>query len=901
MSKVEKMSLIDILSEIEPMIYRYNVDYIFEDSEKLLEFLEKYKDVIENGVLIVPGLLEYETYINKEKLVLVLMFNYKENIIKLERRLEELIQGRTNFTEEQRMVAVMKLQKEIEMQKQIFNKLVEVSRGIRSFLINYYYIESEERYRIVLLGRKDIIDEKIPQTTKSFKKFDKVDSNFKKKSPDKNLGLEFALQSLLLTDLSEIFTRRELGAAIRTMILDNNVLKRGEKTHNELEQLKRLPNRDEYEDIAKNINFVEILSDVKETLREYAEHMDIDKLLLISAFRFFDALENNCINPKMQSNIEEILQQILSNISDKKLQIDCELEMKDNGIFVLKRVTYSVADLEKTLSRFNGGSYISLREVEEYRKKVNEEQVTLLKIPAGYADILFSIDELKELALLSEDNLIYVAGKLNWKNETILTAIINIGTCSSKTILILLESEKISLKEVVELYEENIISLDTIIQIKGIIDLSEGVDLEKINEYYTELQENSEDEELVNRYNKYVELYKMVYIEDKSNEEKEKKASSIVEMLIENFEGKEYNKAIKEYYKRGLITLNSIVEWSNENLVVELYNEGIILLQELEDLTSEGKVSKKYIIEIYEHTIWDANLKQEQRVSMLIKGWISIETIEQLFRKNLIDKEDLRILVDANIISEESRTKIIESLSREEAEANSSICLVIDESLKKIKGNERCEQSTNYNYRSSGSKDKIIISPNAREEFFELLGAKKVRTTKIDEDNPFYNYQFYVIPGKDGKIHLNSPVIAERYYEDKETERIFATDNATYFFQYGDLMVLSNYAKKDEVVGKKENVVFRSNHTIANEKRKGNWASSVIGNIVRTLLSSDLKEYNSENQKLIILAKIRELYTSEQIMEMLSLEEEIDSGKHLYEVIKEKAAPNFDDNDDGTR
>jgi len=67
------------------------------------------------------------------------------------------------------------------------------------------------------------------------------------------------------------------------------------------------------------------------------------------------------------------------------------------------------------------------------------------------------------------------------------------------------------------------------------------------------------------------------------------------------------------------------------------------------------------------------------------------------------------------------------------------------------------------------------------------------------------------------------------------------------------------------------------------------------------MLSSDLKEYNSDNQKLIILAKIREMYSMERIKEIFELESQIDSGKHLYGVIKEKQVPNLDDSDDVLR
>ena len=78
MSKVEKMSMKDILSDIEPMLCKDNMGYIFYDREIAIKFLAKYDNIIEDSVAIEPILIEYEKHIDKEKLVLLLLFNYKE-------------------------------------------------------------------------------------------------------------------------------------------------------------------------------------------------------------------------------------------------------------------------------------------------------------------------------------------------------------------------------------------------------------------------------------------------------------------------------------------------------------------------------------------------------------------------------------------------------------------------------------------------------------------------------------------------------------------------------------------------------------------------------------------------------------------------------------------------------
>ena len=166
-----------------------------------------------------------------------------------------------------------------------------------------------------------------------------------------------------------------------------------------------------------------------------------------------------------------------------------------------------------------------------------------------------------------------------------------------------------------------------------------------------------------------------------------------------------------------------------------------------------------------------------------------------------------------------------------------------------------------------------------------------------DRDSPFYNYEFYVIPDESGGIGLNSVVIAERYYEDKETEEKFATNNATYFFKYKDLMVLSNL-RKSEMTKERKNIVFTANHALATEKKSGSWASSIIYGITRTMLSSDLKEYSKDEQRQIIIQKLSEIYSYEEIFEILDKATEIDLGEYTCEIEEPARKRKFQPSDD---
>ena len=73
-------------------------------------------------------------------------------------------------------------------------------------------------------------------------------------------------------------------------------------------------------------------------------------------------------------------------------------------------------------------------------------------------------------------------------------------------------------------------------------------------------------------------------------------------------------------------------------------------------------------------------------------------------------------------------------------------------------------------------------------------------------------------------------------------------------------------------------------------KESGHWAASVINNIAKTMLSTDLKEYNKENKKMIIFQKLKEVYSDEEMKKILDKALEIDYGEHNCEIFVKGAA-----------
>jgi len=653
------------------------------------------------------------------------------------------------------------------------------------------------------------------------------------------------------------------------MILENEILKNKLKTRDELEDLKTMESYEEYIGLIDSVSFDTIVPDIKNTLKEYVQYIDMDKLLLISAYRFYELLHEEDLEKELHEGIKDILEEILNNIKSNNASICCRLQSKKDNSYELQEITYSVNDIKKCISQFAGKVYLSSEEIEEYREKINNKEINLLQIDSEYIDVIFSKRELEELSKLSPENLLYVFNEYKW-----------------------------DISKIIELYENQAISIEHIRKIKEYIDLSESVNFEKLSLYYNQLDSNKE---AIEKYEIYLMLYKEIFINDTNAEEITQNSNIVMEKIAEMYEGEEYHKAVKHYYKQGLITIDVIAEWNNESFIMELFNENIITIDVISKLVNDNKFPVIYLNQIYDNLLTNKDMEYNERISLIKKGFTNESVIFDLYKKNLIFEEDLRKLAEEGFVRKQEMQNLINSRTLSELEKNSAIVLTGLNSLTKKNNDIYYDKSEGtYGHKNTKSTGKFIIDPNERERFIRLLKAYKANTD-LNEDSPFYNYDFYVIPDESGTIGLNSVVIAERYYEDKYSQTKFATNNATYFFKYKDLMVLSNL-RKSEMTKERQDIVFTANHVIANEKREGNWAKSVISSIVKTMISSDLKEYSRENQKIIIMKKLSEIYTPQEMKEILEMATQIDFGEYRGEIeapierrAKNNSAPKGDD------
>lgn len=905
MANPKKLNVIEIIMNSTFILKDNDIYRICENDDVALEIVSAFKAGAKlDGIRKL--LLKYSDYLNANNLLTVLLRNViefcdeKDKKIRtnnqvlagLEKRLERLKKDMDLIESVEIVKQIDKLKKEINEDTKAFNsaksglvELKEMAGGLDAIVPYYCYNTHEQRYEVNTLSLREIVEERIIVNEENEKRFNEVAAFFGE-GEDVN-GMRYVIQPINLEDLSYIFPSRRFGELVKTMIIENTAMKRG-VTSDEINRL-RYGDIEEYRKRVENYKWdIRFNSYIADVLKAYAQYIDVDSLLLLSAFRFNESLEEEMISPSAFEDVQTLIEGILKCIKDKKTKLYFERNFEEDGD---RRITrYCIDDVNDCLKRFRDGTYITKKQAIDFRQKMREEGTNLSQIDPEILDIVFSEEDLEEFAFLSGENLIFVAQRQNWDADKVVDSLKRNNNYSRETLMQLFEISNIGLTDLKQLYIDGFIEFEVFNNAKKEHRSSEFVSSDELLDYYNNTtqkglteQERKVEEDKLSRYTR---LYKQL-LEEAGEEQKEQYEEELITLISEG----ENSKSAAEYlYIQGILRLETIYDWYGEEFINELYSKGVVTLDDLTIITKTKKVSFEFLSNKYIDLVRNKDIEYEERLRYIRSGFISQYEIQNLFQRSLLSAADLIKLASEGFIEERLAKTVIENTTLEQLEANSPVRLVGANKLKKIDNNIYADDNDKdiqlptsiMPYR----KPKEIIDPDFRENYILLFGAILAETdTELDEDCPFYNYEFYIIPDETGKKGPNSVVIAERYYEDKNTEKRFATNNATYFFRYGDFMVLNNMPKS-EMDKERENIVFKANHVMASENRVGSWAASVAYCVVKTMLSSDLKDESKKNQREIIVDKLIQVFGIDGTNRILEMGIEIDSGMHNAEILE---------------
>lgn len=655
MKKLNKITLKELLDSTDLLMHLSDILYFCDDVETINEFVNstrKNSDL--NYKEIKDFLIKHENKINKQKLLLLIVKNYSDNIQLIDSILKDnTYKSKSNNSETLELI----IQK--QKQEQNLNIAKKIGKGMDESFAFYFYNTDTNRYDINIIDSKELIDGIKINSSANLKRFKEINQDFMESDKTETVGIEYLLQSIVLTDFNNIFPNEQIGDNMRTLLLENQILKNNVKTRKEIENLKK-QNYDEYENLIENNKFHDILSDMKNLLEKYIKYVDIDKLLAISAYRFEESLENEFISIENAPAIKEILNTIIKHTKNNKT-LTLSLQDRKNNSYDLKDIEYSLTDIINCINRFTDDSYIKKSQIEEYKNKINSEELTLFDLDPQYVKICFSPSELENIAKLNSQNLQYVSTILQWNKDKILNNIKFQKNCPVELLKDFMTKKIIYPNDIISLYKDNIIDIEYIKNLKEYSNFSNEISASELISLYDNYNKNKSEENNLINYTRYLDLYKEILLND-NPKETEKYSLNFMEQMIENYDKRHIDTHItqlEEFYKQGLLTLNTIIEWNDpsviETFLTDLYKENIIQLNDVKKFVKNGNLPFEYIKQL----VWEENINYEERLKLLEEGWIPEEEIFELYSKALIREDDLLKLSQKSIISKQKTLDII--------------------------------------------------------------------------------------------------------------------------------------------------------------------------------------------------------------------------------------------------
>ena len=564
------------------------------------------------------------------------------------------------------------------------------------------------------------------------------------------------------------------------------------------------------------------------------------------------------------------------------------LEYLDKQVAIeSKEINYTYEDAKNFIQRLDidHNIYISKKSIEDLKERLLHGE-DIANLPEESMWILNQMevteDEIEEIIKTSKENFAFGIIALDLSEDEIVEYAEKFKeNWSDKLRDYLVENHKLSIKSLFSLYYEGLIQPEFFKEFSEENDISSEINLQTINGLYRGIKNSEEkNEENIKKLNKQIELYKALNIEGKNKSEIEEQSNNVLYEIAEYFEDDE---DILFYYHNGLLTLNTVADWSGEELIEKLYQQSEITFQELEALYSQHKISQPFIEKVI---LENQKLDYAELMAYIYLGYLSEDKVIDLYMQGRIFDVDLENMTRQGRITVQRYVQAISERTKEKLEENSKIKLELTNipTKKEIHGiiiEKETDMPTDTSYKVAVGKNKTLIDPMARYQYLDLLGAQEAKAIIPDEDNTFYHYEFFVIPDANGELQANSVVIAERIWEDKEDQsKGLATENATYFFQYKDLMVNSNLSKK-EMTKERDKVISTANHRI------GSWAVSVLYRIAQTTKSSNLKEYKKGDERAtVVIDELLKLYTEDQLGKILKMAGEIDDmQKYILEEV----------------
>ncbi len=589
--------------EYETLISDKNINY----GAFLRRFLEKYEEIIDKDLLVF-----FTAYNFKKK------FDENNNILKLKKE--------SKMTKKSEEIDTILMKKAADLIKS--RNLRVVGTEINNEWIDYIYvITARELASCIESGQPLESLSKVPQN-----KIDRINEF------EKILDMRVFPLALSPNDIvNVIINDKEIGENVLFQ-MQYNATKNYLKKHPEEEEKSQQLLQDLFffkdgEDFIGQEEKREVLNIQSEVLKRNIRYIDFDKMLLVTAYRYLEKLQEAKGDKDTERTLMETIK-ILNNLMSPKTTI--------KGVFcsdkesVLNKFTYK--DLQKEMERFTEEGYISTEEISQIKNDLISGVIELKDVPYIKIKIAnFDRKEINEIAMQSDSNILFL---LKNNEQSIKDNIENIlytkGNCCDELFLYIMEKELLDINKMMALYEAGIFSENQLKQIKAeniLLQLNTLVN-EKIKDLFEiianeESEVTSEDMALANR---YVNLYKVLNIEGKENNEIDENAQELVSSFEENLS----DEVLKALYKYGVISLDVAVDWGINIIdllctndmkpidVKNLYQKGIINIEAIKMVLVKSNLSYEEKFDLI-HSTFDGDSEEERKIREELENYLDIK------------------------------------------------------------------------------------------------------------------------------------------------------------------------------------------------------------------------------------------------------------------------------------
>lgn len=390
---------------------------------------------------------------------------------------------------------------------------------------------------------------------------------------------------------------------------------------------------------------------VRNALEGLEKYIYMDKVCLYTIMKAVQTSENgnmffnagNQIDPKKKPDgdyldIETYLPEFYSVIKGKKVEI------------TLNGKTYTTEDAEKAMEKYANGRYMS--------------------------DFAIN-DMIQELLQSGQPASVIPKEQLQYIREYIT---IHRGVMATSELKYMIRIGLLTGQDVLKMYENRKRSLENVLAIQEDMDLKEFLTPACIVEKFNELENLNDEEHAYEKetIKRYLNLYKALYLEGKSEEDLEKAGQALIEELAKTNE--EDNKRTEVQKQEGLLRYGLLSERTYAILASKgmikpedfmyMYQKDVIRLKTIEQLKEEGMQFDHFDIESY---IIDSYMKireNENSDKTELKKYIALYkvlTLNALSEEEINEKaNDLVMDIGTKIESDREAGKPIKEFGKED-------------------------------------------------------------------------------------------------------------------------------------------------------------------------------------------------------------------------------------------